>query len=473
MLILSYIFLIQNRALKKLKRDVGSERNEKEEKIKKLAELQSKIDENITKDALTGLYTRKVFEKRIEELLQKSENHKLIFAVIFIDVDNFRMLNIAFGRKAGDQIIKDLAGRLSTSIRKLDIVCRFEGDQFAILLTPLSKPEMTSYVVGRLRNIIGEPFLINNNEIYITASMGIVVYPENGDNLDTLLLHGEEALQQARMSGVNQFQYFSTEFHKSSYREIALVSGLNSNQVFKDFFVYYQPIFDLGTRTIYSIEAILYWQHPTYGLIDFADFMSLAEKSGSLFEIGEWFMRQALLGFQQLQPLLRQGQSLIISVSARQLENPHFIFKLAQLLKQTHMDPTCLALEIPENSLFEKDHVMFKTLSMLKKMGIKLGISDFGNTSISWRMLSTLPISNIKLSRILMKDIEANEKVIKLMIALANTLGLQAIASGVMDKETTQILKSLGCQIMQGDFFAPSRRLEELIEDIPKTGASV
>jgi diguanylate cyclase (GGDEF)-like protein len=472
-LILGYILFIQYRQLHKLKEVVHSERSEKEEKIKELSQLQSEIDENITKDELTGLYTRKVFEERVSELLEQGENHKFLFAVVFIDVDKFRMLNIALGREKGDQIIKDLSARLYTSIRKLDMICRFEGDQFAILLTPLSKPDMTSYIVERLRSTIGEPFHLEENEVYITASMGIVIYPQDGDDVDSLLLHADEALQQAKQLGVNQFQFFSSEFHKNSCREIALVSGLHGNQIYDDFCVYYQPIWDTGTNAIYSIEAILFWQHPTYGLIEFADFMHLAETCGNLFEIGEWLINHAFLGFQELQPFLHQGQSLTLSVSARQLENPHFIYKFSQLLKKTRMDATRLAFDIPENTLFEKSHIMGKTLSMLKKMGVKLGINHFGSMHISWGMMSSLSISNIKFSKRLMRDVEANENVIKLVIALANTLGLQAIASGVVDENTVRILKSLGCQIMQGDVLGPSQKLEELVKGLQKTGAAV
>lgn len=463
--VLGYFVYAKKVELTKIKLALDRESEEKNKKIEELKELRKNIAIDATKDPLTNLPSRKVFDDRFTQLFHQSQRFNLLFAILFIDIDKFRMLNAALGYKAGDQILKEVAERLCTNIRKLDTVCRFSNDEFVVLLA-LSKPEMSAYVADRLRNIIAEPFYINDKEIYLTASFGIAVYPSDGDNENTLLIHAEQALQQAKLEGSNHIQFYRKEAYEENLRELTLISNLHSAAVYNNFEIRYQPQINIVNNTIYSVEALLYWKHPEFGLMEFNDFMTYAESSGNVINIGEWFIRNACQEFKKCRKLLYDA-TLTLTISRRQVENPHFTYKLSQVLQEMQIEPRHLVLELTEKTILRPKNIIDKTLSMLKNLGAKISISHFGAGHISWWELKAFSIHSLKMSSTIIKNMltsQGNVAMIEAMLTFAKALQINVIADGIECEAQANLLKKMGCIVMQGQYIQKPMILNEFIQ---------
>ncbi len=467
--VLGYFLYAEKKELARIKVVLDHESHEKNKKIEELTELKKNIAVDATKDHLTGLPSRKVFDDRFTQLLHQSQRFNLLFAILFIDIDKFRMLNAALGFIACNQILKEVATRLNANIRKLDTVCRFSNDEFVVLIS-LAKPEMTAYVADRLKNTLAEPFYINHKEIYLTASFGIAVFPTDGDNENTLLIHAEQALQQAKLEGSNHIQFYRKEAYEKNLREMTLISNLHSAAIYNNFEIYYQLQMNVETNKIYSVEALLYWKHPEFGLMEFNDFMQFAESSGNIIMIGEWFIRHACEEFKKCKAIFETA-TLTLTISRRQLENPHFTYKLSQVLQEMQIEPQYIVLEISEKSIFRQRNIIDKTLAMLKNLGVNIGISQFGIGNISWWEFKTFSIHSLKISPIIIKNMLTNNEntaMMEVMLALAKTLEVNVIADGVTHETEVNILKKMGCGIMQGDFIQKPLLLSEFIQSFER-----
>lgn len=427
------------------------------EQSSQLAELKVQIEQNVTRDSLTGLVSRQIFEDRLAQSISLSKRHNLIFAVLFVDLDGFKMINNALGIDAGDQLLKETSERLLSCIRQLDTLSRFGGDEFILILPQLSKPEIAAYVAQRLLDVISQPYKVNEQSIFLTASIGITIFPNDGDDPKQLLKNADNALHQAKVHH-NQFQFYQKEMYALTQRELALKNMLYAPTVYQDFIIYYQPEVDFSSKSIVSMDAILRWKHPDFGLIDVKDYLHLVENSNIVVQIGEWFLHNACQQFRTWKSLGFFVKTLTVNVSLHQLGNPHFILKISKILQDLNLEPASLILEISESALLTKVGVSEKTLLMLKELGVQIRISDFGTGNIALRELQNLPIDHLKIASSLINDITINqetEAIVKMMVALGNTLKLKIIAGGVQTKKQCQLLKSMGCHIAQGALFSP------------------
>lgn len=424
----------------------------------KLVDLQNKMDANDSKDSLTGLVSRPLFEDRLNQIINQSKRHKLIFGVLFLNMDNFKIINDALGLDAGDRILKEAALRFQASTRQNDTVSRFAGDEFVFILPQLNKPETAAYVAQRILDAIAQPFQINNQDIFVTASIGIAIYPNNGEEGKQLLKNADNALHQAKTRGHQNYQFYHNEMFIDSQRELILDSSLHSQTIYQDFIIYYQPQVNVETKKIISMEAMLRWNHSDLGLIDFKDFLRLSENNGTIIPIGEWLLRNACQQFMHWKSLGFFVQSLVVNVSVRQLENPHFIYKVSQMLQEFNLNPECLILEVSEVMLQSRSGMEEKTLLMLKELGVRIGINEFGTGNVALWQLQGMPIDIIKIASSLVKNVTINKdtaEIVKMILALANTLDITVIAMDVENKKQMQTLKSLGCHLMQGKVFTP------------------
>lgn len=421
-----------------------------------LAELKGNFDNTVQCDVVTGFPTRQVFEDKLLQTLNQSRRHQLIFSVLSLDLDEFKAINNALGHDVGDALLKEVGVRLRSCLRQIDVVSRFSGDEFVFILPQLAKTETVAYLAQRFLDVISEPFHILQHELFITASIGISLYPHDGDEAKMLLKNANIALQQARARGCNSYQFYREEMHTLSRRELTLNSSLRSEAIYNEFTVYYQPLLDVKNKNIVCMEALLRWQHSTLGLITPREFIRLAESSGRIVAIGEWMLRHACQQFKQWQSQGFFPAHIAVNVSMRQLENPHFSHKISQILQETQVDPTVLVLDVMQSVLFPQVELVEKTLHMLKRLGIKIAIDDFGKGYLSLQHLRRFPIDYLKIDYSLIQDIATNKEsvaIVKMVIALARSLQLTVIAEGVETHEQKEALLALGCSVMQGYYF--------------------
>lgn len=429
-----------------------------------LADMKHRIERNIVSDSLTGLPGWQIFEDRLKQVLNQSKRHSLTFAVLFLDLDDFKIINDVLGLEAGDELLKEVSERLQASVRQMDTVSRFTGDEFVFILPQVSKPETSAYVAQRLLNAVSQPFKIRDQELFITASAGIAIYPTDGEDVSILLQNAESALHQAKSHGDNNYQFYRREMHMISRRELILSSALHGTDIYKEFSLCYQPQVDIETKQIVCMEAALQWQHVDFGAISSDDFVRFSENTGTILVIGEWILRNACQQFLTWQSQGLHPQKIAVNVSLKQLENPHFAYNVSHILQDLNLQPDHLILQISEMMLLTKLGLIEKTLHMLKQLGVHIGVTDFGTGNIALQHLRSFPLGYLKLSNELISDITTNEEtkaIVKMIIALAVTLQLKVIVDGVENQEQKLVLKELGCRLMQGNIFSPPLRADE------------
>jgi diguanylate cyclase (GGDEF)-like protein len=424
--------------------------------------LQTDLHQNVLQDPLTNLPTFKVFEDRLEQTLHQSERHQLVFAMVLLDIDDFKVMNNVLGFEVGERLLKEIVHRLLPCIRKVDTLSRIGNDSFVLLLPQLSKAETAAYVAQRLLDAVSRPFKVLEHELFVTASIGITIYPTDGREAERLLKNADIALQQARSRGRDVYQFYHEDFYTASHRELRLNSCLRSDSIYHEFALYYQPI--LVQKEVVSMEALLRWQHPELGLVPPQDFLRLAENNGRIVAIGDWVLRHACQQFQTWQTQGMRLQSIAVNVSLRQLENTDFSYRVSQILQECEMEPVSLMLEISESVLLPKMDLVEKTLHMLKHLGVQIAIDDFGTGYLSLQHLRRFPVTCLKIDNSLVQDMFLNHEsgaIVKTVIDLAHSLQLVTIAEGVENKKQMQQLNEYGCYAMQGYLFSHPRLPEE------------
>jgi diguanylate cyclase (GGDEF)-like protein len=449
---------------------IEHETSKESELLSELSDLKNQINKSTLYDALTGLPSRQLFEDRLSQTTTQSKRYNLTFGVLFLDIDGFKVINNALGYSTGDELLKQIATRLSRSMRQVDTVCRFAGDQFVLLAPQITKAETCGYIAQRVLDAVSQPFRVNDQDLFITASVGIAVYPADGDDT-SLLNNADNALNQAKSRGCNAYQFYREEMHSLSQRELILKSSLCEASIYNEFAIYYQPQVDTASKEIVSMEALLRWQHPSFGLVAAHEFLRLAENSGKIIEIGEWVLRSACEQYQKWKAADFHLKKISVNISSRQLENPHFIYKVSRILHETNIEPSSLVLEIT-GGIFHKVELLEKSLHMLKQLGVQVAIDDFGTGYLSLQQLKHFPIHYLKIDNILIQDVTRNtesEAIITMIIALARTLHLGVIAEGVETSDQKILLNKLGCDIMQGHLFSHPRIPEEFTASVEKT----
>lgn len=447
--------------------------NKEQALTKQLADLKQTFTQNVLYDPLTGLPSRLVFEDRLQQVLSESRRFKLTFAIIFLNIDEFQIINDALGLEVCDDLLKEVATRLKTSIRQLDTVSRFTDDEFVVILPQLSKAEAAVYVAKRFLDAMSQPFQVKGQELFITSSIGVAVFPSDGEDASTLLKNAANALHQAKQKGKNTYQFYREEMHAASKRELILSSNLRSNAIYNEFTILYQPQINIETKEIFSMDALLHWQHPDFGSIALSEFLRLAENSGKIIEIGEWTLRKIFQDFKQWEEQGLIPLTASLKISLRQLENPHFIYKINQILHETQFEHARLVVEVAEVSLVPNFELIEKALYMLKHVGVQISINEFGSGHLALQHLRRFPFDYLKIDSSLVQDITINKEsaaIVKLIINLAQSLQLTVIAEGVEARNQMLLLRELGCSIMQGRLFSGPRRAEEFTHDLALMG---
>jgi diguanylate cyclase (GGDEF)-like protein/PAS domain S-box-containing protein len=422
-------------------RDI-TERTYAEEQIKHLA----------YHDALTNLPNRLLFKDRVTVALSHAQRDSNRLAVLFLDLDRFKVINDSLGHNVGDQLLQAVATRLQACVRESDTVARLGGDEFTVLLPRLVRSDDAAPVAAKILEAIRYPFHIEGREFFITTSIGVGVFPEDGMDAETLIKHADTAMYQAKELGRDNYQLFNAIVSASALQRIALEHGLRRALANNELAVHYQPIFDFRTDRITGMEALLRWTHPQMGAIPPSSFIPLAESIGVMVPIGMWALREACL---QAKAWLNAGHelSLAVNLSVTQLQQSDLADAVRGVLEESGLPPHCLDLEITESSAMQNPENSIRMLYELKKLGVRISLDDFGTGHSSLSYLKRFPIDTLKIDQSFVRDTITDPDtaaIVTAIVAMAHSLRLRVIAEGVEQPEQANFLKRQNCDQMQG-----------------------
>ena len=422
-------------------------------------------------DALTGLPNRVLFNDRLQHALQRAEREQHQLAVLFFDLDRFKYINDTLGHPIGDQLLKIVARRLVSCMREEDTVARLGGDEFiAVMEGPLQSRDV-AIVAQRILEALSQPFDLSNQEIFVTTSIGISLYPQDGKNVTELVKNADTTMYRAKEQGRNIYQFYTTELTNTALKRFMLETGLRHALVRAEFELYYQPIVCFKTDKIVCAEALIRWRHSQEGLILPARFIPLAEETGLIEPIGEWVLHAACTQARAWQAAGLAPIRIAVNLSSRQLMNSRLFDQVQRMLHDTGLEPHCLDLEITESSLMHDPGKARTTLNALQTLGVGLVIDDFGIGYSSMSYLKQFSISMLKVDRSFVADIRGSGSdmaIIRAIIALCHSVGVKVGAEGVETKEQRAVLKAEGCDEMQGYLFSkplPAEAFTELLRN--------
>ena len=417
-------------------------------------------------DALTGLPNRLLLHDRIGQAIARSDRNNTRAAVLFIDLDHFKNINDSLGHQLGDQLLQMAATRIQKCLREVDTVSRLGGDEFVIVIPELADGSAGSHlsaVAIKLLDTLTTNFQLQSHDLHISASIGISIYPTDGDSVETLMRNADTAMYHAKESGRSQYQFFTGEMNIAAQQRLSLESSLRRSLQSTDFSLHYQPIFSAMNSRLTGFEALLRWRNPDGVTLRPAEFISVAEDSGLIIPIGEWVIQEACRTSSRWQKL---GHSLRMSVnvSALQLRRSSFVEMMKSALAESGADPHQLEIEITERLIVGGHEQSLSALREIDALGIQIAIDDFGTGYSGLSYLKQLPINTIKIDQSFIRDLTADaddEAIVRAIIAMSKSLKLNIVAEGVEHIEQLSVLKSLGCDMVQGYYFSRPLPSEE------------
>jgi diguanylate cyclase (GGDEF)-like protein/PAS domain S-box-containing protein len=435
----------------------------------RMAGSQTDITSGKVADSLTGLPNRLLFIDRLERLVEHTKRHKdYLFAVLFLDLDGFKMINDSMGHVIGDQLLVGVANRLEKCLRVTDTVTRLEklftiarlgGDEFTILLDQIADPSDVTLVAERIMNALASPFALNGKEIFTSASIGIALSSIGYDKPEDLLRDADTAMYRAKSLGKARYEVFDVEMRASVIARLQLETDLRSALEHKEFQNFYQPIVSLESGRIIGFEALLRWRHPTRGLLQPSDFIPVAEETGMIRELGWWNLQEACRQITAWNACRDGGPPLTISVnlSVKQFLQPNLVAEIGQLLRESGLSPDTLKLEITESSVMGDPSEAVEMLSQIKSLGVQLSVDDFGTGYSSLSYLQRFPVDTLKIDRSFTQALAQGGdgiEIVRTILPMAKSLRLNVIAEGVETGEQLAILRRLQCGYAQGFYFS-------------------
>jgi len=425
--------------------------------ISALKQSQEKLDFLAHHDPLTTLPNRVLFNDRLTQALEKSRRNQTKLAIIFIDLDRFKNINDTLGHAFGDKLLVDAARRLLSNVRKVDTVARLGGDEFIILLENIESEEHVGYFAEKLLNAFAEPFVIGENELHLSLSMGICISPTDGNDVNSLFKNADAAMYRAKEKGRNGFQFFTEELSRKAHEKLTIETHLRRAIELKQLEVHYQPQNLLNSGKIVSAEALLRWKHPELGMMPPDKFIPVAEETGLIVPVGDWVITESC---RHLHNWRKQGhdiQYISVNVSGLQLQRGNLVRHILSTCDYYQLSPSDLELEITESIIMNDTETAVRMLTELQNHGASIAIDDFGTGYSSLGYLKRLPVNKLKIDRGFIRDIvddPDDAAIVRAIIAMAKNLQLTVIAEGVEEEAHCQILREQECEIGQGYFFS-------------------
>ncbi|HYI12393.1 MAG TPA: EAL domain-containing protein [Thermoanaerobaculia bacterium] len=426
-------------------------------------------------DALTGLANRRLFQEHLSLALALAQRRKSLVAVLFLDLDHFKVVNDSLGHTVGDELLREVARRLKSAVREGDTVARVGGDEFTIVLQELPRRDGADEVARKVLRTLAEPMEISGNRLYVTTSIGVTLFPDDGDDAEALLKNADTAMYRAKADGRNTYHLATRELSRSTHERMTLESGLHRALESGEFELLYQPQVETDDMNIVGMEALLRWNHPDRGVIAPEQFIAVAEERGLILPIGEWVIRKACHGARRFHDLGVPHFRVSVNLSARQFRDPSLLSIVESAIAEARIDPHTLELEITETVAMEDVALTMSTLAQLRKRGVTIAIDDFGTGHSSLSYLKRFPIDALKIDRGFVFDLPdgfEDAAIVSSIIQLANGLGLRVVAEGVETREQLDFLRESGCREVQGFYFSYPVALEE-VERLVAAGQAV
>lgn len=420
-------------------------------------------------DALSGLPNRRLFLELIRLAVAQARRHGSRLAVFFLDLDRFKIINDTLGHEAGDELLREVSAGLKKMMRSSDTVARIGGDEFNLLIGDVLAPEDAAESARKIMEYFSRPFHVYDQQFNITASAGISIFPDDSEDIDTLLRYADIAMYHAKEQGRNNYQFYDPKINMRSLELIKLENRLCQSVKREELLIYYQPLVDISTQTVVSAEALVRWQHPEMGRLDPARFIPLAEETGFITVIDEWMLRSVCRQMKRWIDAGLPSVCVTVNVSARLFENPGLVPLIQGILVETGIPARYLDLEITEGVAMSNVESSAARLKKLAEMGIHISIDDFGTGYSSLNYLKRLPIGRLKIDRSFVQDIATDpddRTIIRAVTAMAHNMKMKVIAEGVETEEQLAFLRDTGCDEMQGFLFSkplPADQFEELI----------
>jgi diguanylate cyclase (GGDEF)-like protein/PAS domain S-box-containing protein len=408
-------------------------------------------------DSLTGLPNRALLADRLDRAMLAAQRSERGLAVMFIDLDRFKTINDSLGHMTGDQLLKEVANRLCNSVRASDTVARLGGDEFVVLLPGIRNIDESSHVAEKIIDALAAPVPLEGRMLHISPSIGICMYPDDGKDVATLMRNADSAMYHAKASGRNNYQYFTQTMNLAAAQHFELESSLRSALALGQFELHFQPIMNIATRRLATLEVLLRWRRPASGLVMPDQFIPIIEENGLIVPVGEWVLRRACEQSMEWQRQGLQPVPLAINLSPRQFMHKGLVDSIRRILDETRIDPSLIEFEITETALMQHGEHTMDVLGQINDMGIRLSIDDFGTGYSSLAYLKRFPVRKIKIDRAFVRDLEHSAEdraIVAAIAALSDSLQLSVVAEGVETEEQFELLRKQGCQYAQGYLFS-------------------
>ncbi len=420
---------------------------------------EARLVHEATHDSLTGLPNRAHFTTILQEAIlcaKADETHQ--FAVLFLDLDRFKVINDGLGHVIGDKLLIAIAERLQSCLRPGDIVSRFGGDEFTLLLDNIKDSDTVTEVAERLQSKLAAPFKIDSFEVFTSASIGIIMSDASHDTPESFLRDADTAMYRAKEAGKARYEIFNRAMHVRNMNLLQIENDLRKSIERRDFRVFYQPIVNLETGENNEFEALIRWEHPELGFVSPTEFIPVAEETGLIIPIGEWVLEESVRQISEWQNLFPKRElSVSVNLSAKQLMHPNLIKQVGEIMKSSALPPECLKLEVTESTVMGNAETALEVLSELCALGVRLSTDDFGTGYSSLSYLHRFPFERLKIDRSFIGKLDSDaksEEIVRTIVTLAENLHLEVVAEGIETEEQLRQLQSLGCQFGQGFLFS-------------------
>lgn len=419
-------------------------------------------------DQLTGLINRTLFHDRLSNALTRARREGGLVTVMFLDIDGFKGINDRFGHSIGDELLRQIAERLVACLRESDSVARLGGDEFTVILEGGKRVEDAGQVASKILRSIGTPFTIGSRELVVTTSIGIAVYPVDGDSAEELVKGSDTAMYQAKAAGRNTYQYFTRALRDRTSDRLELMDELRAAIDAGDQLrVEYQPKVDVARGVVIGLEAFVRWDHPDKGLLMPGSFISLAEESDLIVPMSEWLLDEACLDMRRWLDAGMRPMRVAVNASERLFRDSNLVESIAVALAAADLDPRHLEIEVTERMITQEAERASRAIERLADMGVKVSIDDFGTGYSSLRHLQSLPIRALKIDDSFVRDANRRneaELIARAIIAIADSFDLEVIAEGVETQEEMSVMRSIGCNRVQGYLISRPLRPQDVME---------
>ncbi len=452
------------------------------QRVRRYHEAQAQVEYLATHDALTGLFSRAMIEQLVPQSIALAERTGRRLAVLFVDLDMFKSINDTMGHEVGDEVLREVALRLHGVVRAADAVIRQGGDEFLILLTDLESTDDAAHVARKLIDALSLPYLIREKKLKLSASVGIAIYPEDGDTVSALIRNADSALYHVKDTGRADFRFYHADMNADAMARLTLEGALRDALERKEFVLYYQPKCELAgeptteptTRRIASCEALVRWQHPTEGLVPPARFIPVAEKIGLIVALDDWVLLEACRQMQEWRAQRGYDMTIAVNVSAVDFRKPGLVERVKNALQDSGLPPACLELELTESAIMDDAEAAVTTLAALKAMGVRLAIDDFGTGYSSLAYLKRFDADVLKIDREFVRDIDtdaSDRAIASTIIQLAKAIDCLVVAEGVETEAHAALLGSMGCDLAQGFWLAKPLPADEFVAFVTRQNA--